>query len=51
MRNILHSNKTCADIAIHLATEMKTVVFKEIILGKKKISILVDESTTLSRKT
>lgn len=51
MGNILHSGKTCAKIAIHLATEMKPIICKDIILDKKKISILVDESTTLSRKT
>jgi len=51
MGYILHSDKTCAKIAIHLAAEMKTIICKDIILDKKKISILVDESTTLSRKT
>jgi len=43
--------KLMADIAIHLAMEMKTIICKDIILDKKKISILVDESTTLIRKT
>lgn len=51
MGNILHSDKTCADIAIHLVTEMKKIICKDIILDKKKLSILVDESTTFSRKT
>jgi len=36
MGNILHSDKTCAEIAIHLATEMKTIICKDIILDKKK---------------
>lgn len=51
MGNILHSDKTCADIAIHIATEMKKIICQEIILKKMKLSVLVDESTTLSRKT
>lgn len=51
MGNILHSDNVCVDIAIHLSTEMKTIIRKDIISDKKKISILVDKSITYSRKT
>src|SRR6218665_1895938 len=51
MGRILHSDKTCADIAIHIASEMKKAICREIISSKKKISVLIDESTTLSKKT
>jgi hypothetical protein len=48
---ILHSDKTCAAIASHIATEMKKNICKDIISTKKKISVLIDESTTLSKRT
>lgn len=51
MGNILHSDKTCADIALHIASEMKKIICQNIILTKTKISILIDESTTLSKLT
>lgn len=51
MGNILHSDKTCHDIATHIAFEMKSTICKNIIENKKKISILIDESTTLSKKS
>lgn len=54
MGNILHSDKICTDIAVHLTSEIKSIIYKNkntsIILNKKQISILIDESTTLSRK-
>jgi len=51
MGNILHSDKTYADIALHIASEMKKIICQNIILTKTKISILIDESTTLSKLT
>lgn len=51
MGNILHSDKTCADIALYIASEMKKIICQNIILTKTKISILIDESTTLSKLT
>lgn len=51
MGNILHTDKTCADIALHIASEMKKIICQNIILTKTKISILIDESTTLSKLT
>jgi len=51
MGNILHSDKTCADIALHIASEIKKIICQNIILTKTKISILIDESTTLSKLT
>lgn len=49
MGNVLHSDKTCADTALHIASEMKKMICQNIILTKTKISILIDESTTLSK--
>ena len=46
MRRILHSDKTCAEIAIHITSEMKKNICREIISLKKKISILIDELST-----
>lgn len=49
MGNVLHSDKTCADTALHIVSEMKKMICQNIILTKTKISILIDESTTLSK--
>lgn len=46
MGNILHSDKTCSEIAIHIASEMKKKICGEITSTRKKISVLIDESTT-----
>lgn len=46
----LHSDKTCGNIAIHIETEMKTIICKNIIFDEKRISTLVDESTTFRGK-
>lgn len=51
MGNILHSDKMCADKALHIESEMKKNICKNIILTKTKISILIDESTNLSKLT
>lgn len=51
MGKILHSDKTCHDIVTHIAFEMKNAICKNIIDNKRKISVLIDESTTLSKKT
>ena len=51
MGRILHSDKKCAKIVAHIASEMKKTICKKIISLKNKISRLIDESTTLSKKT
>ena len=47
----LHSNVTCSNITDHIAEEMRQKTANYIIQNKCKVSILIDESTTLSRKT
>lgn len=49
--NILHSDKTCCSIAVHISSEMKKKICYEIISSQKKISVLIDESTALSRSS
>ncbi|KAE9535982.1 hypothetical protein AGLY_007883 [Aphis glycines] len=51
MGNILHSDKTCSAIALHIASVMKKTICQNIISTKKKISILIDESTMFSKLT
>jgi len=51
MGKILHSDKTCADKALHIVSEMKKIICQNIILTKTKISILIDESINLSKLT
>lgn len=49
MGRILHSRKACKNIVQHVSTEMRTNLFKKIVENRKSISIILDESTTLSR--
>lgn len=51
MGRILHSNVTCAKIANHLADAMRSRLIQEIVKNKCPVSILIDESTTVSQKT
>ncbi|KAJ8287604.1 hypothetical protein COCON_G00002630 [Conger conger] len=51
MGRVLHSNKTCADIIDHIATEMKKRMVDDIITNRRKLCLLIDESTTISGKT
>lgn len=51
MGRTLHSNVTCANIADHIAHEMRQKLVANVCKANHKFSILIDESTTLSRKT
>lgn len=51
MGRVLHSDKTCADIIDHIATEMRKKMVDGIIVNRKKVCLLIDESTTISGKT
>lgn len=48
---ILHSDKACANIALHISKEMKKTFVNEIIKNDTKIGLIVDESTSLSNKS
>ncbi|KAL4121579.1 hypothetical protein QTP88_014066 [Uroleucon formosanum] len=51
MGRVLQSNKSCATIIDHIANEMKIKIWKYIMKINRKLCIIVDESTTLSKKT
>lgn len=51
MGRILHSDHACADISSHIATEMRAKITQFLIQNKSKISILIDEATSVSKKT
>jgi len=51
MGRILQSDKSCSNIVDHIAIEMRKKVCSEIIQQQKKLCVIVDESTTLSKKT
>ena len=46
----LHSNVTCTEIVNHVANQMKRKTVESIITHRTKISILLDESTSLSNQ-
>ena len=46
---VLHSNVTCTDIVNHIATQMRQSLVDTITSKKCCMSVLIDESTTLSR--
>ncbi|CAM2096660.1 unnamed protein product [Caretta caretta] len=48
MGRLLHSRTVCVDIINHIATEMKKRIVNKIINNKAKITVLVNESTTLT---
>jgi hypothetical protein len=48
---VLHSNVICADIIEHISSEMKGKLMKYLIENKPPIAVLVDESTSLSKKS
>ena len=50
MGRVLHSNVTCTDIVDFISLEMKHALIGSIKNTRPKMSILVDESTTLSKK-
>ncbi|XP_050065588.1 E3 SUMO-protein ligase KIAA1586-like [Aphis gossypii] len=51
MGRILHSDHACADISSHIATEMRAKITQFLIQNNSKISILIDEATSVSKKT
>ena len=51
MGRVLHTDHSCADIVTHIANEMRKKVVADIIANGHKISVLVDESTTVSGRT
>lgn len=51
MGKILHSRKTGADITCHIADNMKISICQSIIRAEQKMSVLIDESTSRSKKT
>lgn len=46
---ILHTNVSCASIIDHIGQEMRKKMCKTIIEGEGKFSVLIDESTTISK--
>jgi len=51
MGRILQTNVSCSNIIDHLALEMRRKIAMDIVKNNRKICILVDESTTLSKKS
>lgn len=51
MGRLLQSEKSFAEIANHIADEMRINIIKVIKEGECKIGIMIDESTTISKKT
>ncbi|XP_063797579.1 E3 SUMO-protein ligase KIAA1586-like [Pseudophryne corroboree] len=48
---ILQSNVVCTDIVTHISSEMRKRLIQNIVTLKPKVSIQVDESTSVSKKT
>lgn len=48
---MLQTNKSCANIVDHISNEMRLKICNDIIENNRKLCIVVDESTTLSKKT
>lgn len=51
MGRILHSANACTNIITHISSEMRKSLVTKIITSMSKISIIIDESTTLSKKS
>ena len=51
MGRILHSTNACINIVNHTSEEMRKTVVKEIVQSNSKISLIIDESTTINKKT
>lgn len=49
MARTLHSDKSCASICCHIAEQIWTIVVDNILESGSKLSILVDESITISK--
>lgn len=50
MGRILHSNVACASIQEHISSEMRRKLFEKIVQSAPKISLIIDEATSLSKK-
>jgi hypothetical protein len=50
MGYILHSTNACINIVNHTGNEMRNTLVTKIINSKSKISLIIDDSTTLSQK-
>jgi hypothetical protein len=50
MERVLQTNKSCANIVNHIANEMRIKMSKDIIENNRKLCIVIDESTTFSKK-
>lgn len=51
MGRVLQTNKSCSTIIDHICFEMREKLCSDLLENKRKICIIVDESTTLSQKT
>jgi len=51
MGRILHSDHACANIASHIAIEIKAKITNFLVKNNFKISVLIDEATSVSKKT
>jgi hypothetical protein len=51
MGRILNSTDACINIINHISKEMKNILVRNIISFKSKISLIIDEATTLSQKS
>ncbi|KAK5647935.1 hypothetical protein RI129_002827 [Pyrocoelia pectoralis] len=48
---ILQSDHSCANIACHIANEMRKTILKKMVENKSKLALLIDESTSVSKCT
>ncbi|XP_030046369.1 E3 SUMO-protein ligase KIAA1586-like [Microcaecilia unicolor] len=51
MGHILHSTNACINIVHHISSGMRKNLFQKIVNSKCKISLIIDEGTTLSQKS
>ena len=51
MGRILHSNVACVNIQKHISQEMKRKLFEKIVQCTPKLSLMLDEATSLSKKS
>lgn len=51
MGRIFYSTNACINVVNHISCEMRKKLAKEIVRSENKISLIIDESTTLSQKS
>lgn len=51
MGRILHSTNACINIINHIGNEMRKTLVRQIVNSKAKMSLIIDESTTVSHKS